>query len=126
MGAVLASVALTTIPALGQSPGADAPVDFSQWSLANGAELIVVPDPSADGVTLNVLFRGGTSADPPRLAGLASLTAQILTHSTRNRTREELSGDLNRMGAEIGAAAGPDYTTVSRSPIGSTWRKRRS
>jgi predicted Zn-dependent peptidase len=91
----------------------EAPIDFSQRSLANGAELIVIPDPVADQVTLNILFRGGTSADPPRLAGLASLTAQILTHSTRNRTREELAGDLNRIGAEIGAAAGPDYTTVS-------------
>lgn len=105
-------------PVLAQSDGAAASppneaLEFDLRSLSNGAELLVVPSPGDPEVTVNLLFRGGTAADPTRLAGLASLTSQLLTHSTRNLTEQDLARAMDRLGARLGAAAGPDFTTVS-------------
>ena len=93
----------------GQDSGSDS---FVLRSLENGAELIVVPDTAAERVTVNLLLRGGSSADPPRLAGVASLTAQVLTHSTRNLTRDQLTSALGRLAAELGASVESDFTAV--------------
>lgn len=84
-------------------------------SLDNGAQLIVAPGLDTARVAVRLLLRGGTSADPPRLAGLASLTAQVLTHSTRSRTEEELSRSLGSLDARLAAVADLDYSTVALS-----------
>jgi zinc protease len=90
---------------------------FSLRTLANGSELIVVTDHEQPFVTVNLVIRGGTSADPPRRAGLASLTAELLTGGIQGQRAEQVAEDLDALGVQLGATASPDYITVSMGSV---------
>jgi len=113
-------VALTGAPVAGQTGPPPAPEAspapfpaFELRTLSNGAELIMVTLAEQPFVTVNLVIRGGSSADPPRLAGLAEMTAGLLTEATRNLQPGEVARAVEALGARLTASAGPDYTTVS-------------
>ena len=113
-------VALAGAPLAGQTgqpqPGGASLVPlpaFELRTLSNGAELIVVTLREQPFVTVNLAIRGGSSADPARLAGLAEMTAELLTEATRSLQPGEVAEAVEALGAQLTASAGPDYTTVS-------------
>lgn len=105
------------LPASPSAPGpgqdATATEGLQHRALDNGSELVVIVDSSAASVAINVVIRGGISANPPRQAGLAALTAGLLTQGTRTRTAPELAADVARLGAGLAASAEPDFTRVA-------------
>ena len=76
--------------------------DFELRSLISGAELIVVSDHEQPFVTVNLVFRGGTSADPERQAGVAALTAELLTAGVQGQLAGQVAEDLDALGALLG------------------------
>lgn len=60
-------------------------------------------------------FRGGKVNEPRRLAGLADLTAILMSRGAGKRNAREFEAALDRIGADLGAAAGVEAMSVSFS-----------
>ena len=60
-----------------------------------------------------IMIPGGKQEEPRRLAGLASLTAEMLNRGTKHRTAREFEAEADRIGADIGARAGTEFFSVS-------------
>jgi zinc protease len=66
---------------------------------------------------LTLLIKGGQIDEPQEKAGLAHLTAELLTEGTKHRNALELSDEIEFIGASLGASARRDYTTISLSVL---------
>lgn len=93
------------------------PPAFHERSLRNGARLLVVPREGLPFVRVDLVLPGGRTADPPGRAGLADLTASLLTRGTRSRTAAEVAELLDARGAELDVSVGADWTTVGVSVL---------
>lgn len=110
-----------TLAAEGQReapPAAGAPVDAripasSQRTLANGLRVIVAPNRALPLISTDLRVASGGSADPRERAGLASMTADLLTRGTATRSATEIARQIESLGASIGSGAGVDSSAVS-------------
>jgi len=76
--------------------------------------------PKAFGVPLvaaQLILRGGASAEDEAEAGLAQLTASLLTQGTARRGAVELAQTVDGLGARLDASSGYDATIVSVSAL---------
>ncbi|HYL73724.1 MAG TPA: pitrilysin family protein [Bryobacteraceae bacterium] len=76
---------------------------FTHQVLPNGVVVDLMPRTGVPLVQFRVLVKGGTEADPPNLAGLASVTAQLLRKGTAKRTADQFSEELDFLGGNFGA-----------------------
>jgi zinc protease len=87
--------------------------------LENGLRVIVVARPGLPVLSADLLIKSGAEVDPPELAGLASLTATLLTRGTAQRSATKIAEDIEALGAQIDATADWDATTVGLSALSS-------
>ncbi|MBI5166818.1 MAG: insulinase family protein [candidate division NC10 bacterium] len=80
--------------------------------LDNGMVLLVGERPALPIVTVSLLVKAGSAAESFEKAGLATLTAALLTHGTQRRTALEISEEIEFVGGSLGASAGYDTSTV--------------
>lgn len=102
-------------PVLGPPPELKLP-PVTVRQLSNGLRLLVVERhklPVADFVL--VLPAAGATANPAGEAGIADLTAQMLTEGTRTRSALQIADQTAYLGATLAANSGWDATTVSLS-----------
>ena len=88
-------------------------------TLANGLRVIVAPKPGLPLVSASLRIPAGSSLDPKDKAGLAAMTADLVTRGTDTRSATEIASQIESLGAAIGAGAGPDATDVSISTLSS-------
>lgn len=102
---------LMVLPALcAPAPGVKLPA-YTKVTLGNGMTVLLMEQHKVPMVSLTYLVRGGASADPQGKEGLASLTAALLRKGTRTRNADQISEQLDSVGAQFGAGAGPDYSS---------------
>ncbi len=99
-------------------PAASAPVDAripatAQRTLANGLRIIVAPNRALPLISADLRVASGGSADPRDRAGLASMTADLLTRGTATRSATEIARAIESLGASISSGAGVDSSAVS-------------
>jgi len=111
VGAVLGAVLL---PAPGS---ADPRVNAQRRVLPNGAVLLVSEQRNLPIVIVQVLLDAGARRDPEGKAGLADLTADLLTEGTKRRSAAQISETADFLGASIGAGAEADYAMMSLSVL---------
>jgi zinc protease len=87
----------------------------SEKTLANGLRVIVVPKSGLPLVAARLLVKTGGAADPATRAGLASMTAAVLTKGTKTRTAEEISRGVESLGATIESDATWDSSLIDVS-----------
>jgi zinc protease len=75
--------------------------------LGTGAVLLVLENGSTPTVSVRGSLRAGAYFEPRDKPGLARLTAGMLERGTRRRTKLELAGDLEAVGAEVDFEADP-------------------
>ena len=85
--------------------------------LPNGAVLLVAERPAIPIVVVRVSMPAGAVRDPAGGAGLASLTAQLLTRGTARRSGPELDRAIEFVGGSLEAGAGSDGATVTLSVL---------
>lgn len=88
----------------------DAPVE---QRLPNGMRIVLAQRPGVKLVTADLLLLSGSEADPPERAGLASMTAALLTKGTRLHTASALAGAAESLGGSLDSAAGWDRAQIS-------------
>lgn len=104
----------TPLPQPGQPVDAATP-DVAERRLPNGMRVLVARKAGLPLVSARLGFDAGTSDDPRGQAGVASFTASLLTQGTDNRSAPEIATETERLGANIGAGAGVDFTNVFAS-----------
>ncbi len=82
-------------------------------TLANGLRVIVVQRKSLPLVTAELVLRAGTEADPAALAGLADLTATLLTKGTARRSAPQIAEAAEALGGQLESGAGWHRSFVS-------------
>ncbi|MGA2328840.1 MAG: pitrilysin family protein [Bryobacteraceae bacterium] len=105
---VLAAATLAAQPA----PKVRLP-QYTREVLANGAVLDLMPRQGVPLVSVLVLVKGGAESDPAELAGLSSLTAELLRRGTPTRTADKFSEELDFIGATFSARADLQSTVIA-------------
>ena len=106
----------TRLPAV----GADAPFvfpDIRKRRLANGLPVWSVAHGAVPVVTMVLLVRAGSSADPLDRPGLASLTGDMLDEGAGERGALAMHEALARIGAQFDTEVGPDATFLTLTTL---------
>src|SRR6185503_10505740 len=85
--------------------------------LSNGLEVVIVEHHEVPIVTMNLVVKSGSAADPRNHAGLASLTADLLDEGTKKRSSLEISNSLTDIGARLGTSADWDSSSANLATL---------
>jgi zinc protease len=114
---VLYSVAANiTAQELPPAPGAPKSVTVpavQEKKLANGLTIAVIEKKAVPIVTIQLLIKSGASAEIADKAGLADLTASMLTKGTKTRTATQIAEAVEFLGGTINSGAGWNSSFVS-------------
>jgi zinc protease len=91
--------------------------EFAQSRLDNGMELIVATRTAVPIVSFSLRLDAGFASDQFGEPGTANLAMSMLDEGTRSRSALEISDELARLGAQLGAGAGLDTSVVSLSAL---------
>ena len=97
-------------------PGPPRPYHFPnvvRRTLANGLKILVAENHSAPLVAIRALVCSGADRDTPELAGLASLTAELLDEGAGARDAIQLAEALGFLGATLGTGTDWDASYVT-------------
>lgn len=86
------------------------PENIQRHTLPNGITVLVYENFASESIVLSGLVRAGALADPPQQAGLASYTASLLLHGTRQRSFGDIYEALESVGAELDFSSGRHTT----------------
>jgi zinc protease len=81
--------------------------------LANGLRVIVASKRDVPLISAELRVLSGSSTDPETMAGLASLTADVMTKGTKTRSATDIARQIEALGASLSASAGADSSGVS-------------
>lgn len=88
-------------------------------TLPNGLRVIVIERPGLPLVSAEVLINNGAETDPPRFAGLAHFTANLLKQGTTTRSAQKIATDTEALGAKIETGSTWDGTTIKLTTLSS-------
>ena len=97
-------------------PGPPRPYHFpsvTRRTLPNGLRVLVAENHNAPVVAIRTLVRSGADHDSAELAGLASMTAELLDEGAGERDGVRLAEDLGILGASLGSGTDWDASYVS-------------
>jgi zinc protease len=97
-------------------PAAPRTVQFptpQERTLPNGLRVVVVTRPNTPLVAARLMIKTGGEADPAQLAGLAEVTASLLTKGTTTRKATEIAEAIEALGGSINAGARWDASSAS-------------
>ncbi len=88
-------------------------IDLKKQELQNGLRVIHLEKHDLPIVVINLLVKASPLNEPDEKAGLAYLTARLLTEGTLKRSSSEISDEIEFIGGSIDVSINSDYTTVS-------------
>ncbi len=97
-------------------PGPPRPYHFpnvTRETLANGLEVLVAENHNAPLVSVRALIASGADRDTADLAGLASMTTELLDEGAGSRDAIRLAEDLGLLGASLGTGTDWDASYIS-------------
>ncbi|MGB5939639.1 MAG: insulinase family protein, partial [Rhodanobacter sp.] len=109
--AALAADFPATPPVPGPAPQLSVPTPTVQ-TLANGLQVVSVRRAGLPLVTAQLIVRSGGEMDPPPLAGLADLTANLLSKGAAGKSAPQIAAAAEALGGSLDAAAGWDESAV--------------
>ena len=93
----------------------DAGLDIKRDVLENGLVLLTVERHNLPIVMVTVGINAGSLNEPEDKAGLANLTARLLTSGTKTKTAAQINEEIEFVGASLSGSGGDDYVTVNLS-----------
>jgi len=82
--------------------------DFERATLANGAQVMLMPKRDTPLVALNIVVRGGALADPPGREGTAALLADLVQKGAGSRDAAQFAEAIEGAGGELSVSAGAE------------------
>jgi zinc protease len=95
-------------------PGTASPVSFPKFftkKIANGFKFFVVENHILPIVSMGFVVRGGSTFDG-NLPGLASMTSELITKGTTNRTANEIAEEIDFVGGSLSSNSSWDGSEV--------------
>jgi predicted Zn-dependent peptidase len=102
------------------APGAEAQFKvpaFKRFKLKNGLEVILAEFHDLPLIDVNLVIKAGGGANPPELAGLAEMTANMLDEGTKTRSALEIADEMAVLGANLATASSWDASNASMSVL---------
>ncbi len=84
----------------------------ADFRLDNGLRVLVVEKDGLPLVSARLNFDAGVADEASGKAGLASMTASLLTQGTTTRSAPQIATEIEQLGADIGAGSGSDFSNV--------------
>src|SRR5687768_4343469 len=106
----LLALALSMLAFLQTTLAVRAETRASELTLANGMQVVIIPDHRAPVVTHMVWYRVGAADEPQGKAGIAHFLEHLLFKGTPKYPQGEFSRILRRNGADENAFTTQDYT----------------
>ena len=108
-----------------RDPGAGEPrpyhfPTFESRTLNNGLRVIVAKTSDLPIITADLSIKAGAGMDPAGLAGLTSVTASMLPQGTASRSANDIAAQVEALGGNLSADAGPDSSQVVLSGLTDT------
>jgi zinc protease len=119
---LLASVHAQTPQATPPPPAQPRSVTFPkpvEETLGNGLRVIVVERRESPLVSAQLIIKNGGEIDPPELAGLADMTANLLTKGTQTRDATQIAQQIESLGASLDSGARWDSSFANVSVMSS-------
>ena len=119
MSGILVSKILTLVVALAGAPAATAPAsagpasagpDVTHFTLANGLDVVVVPDHRAPVVTHMIWYKVGAADETPGKSGLAHFLEHLMFKGTEKNPGDRFSQEVAAIGGQENAFTASDYT----------------
>ena len=85
--------------------------------LANGLTYLILPNRSAPTVSVQLDLNAGSGFDPKAKAGLASLTAGLLTSGTKTKSASEIARLLDDEGIRLGVSVRREKASLSAEAL---------
>lgn len=104
---------LTVVFLLFISPLIVAVPDIHSWQTQTGAKVLFVESLAIPIIDIQVIFDAGSARNDAHLAGLASLTNNLLDEGADGLTADQISQGFADIGAQYGASSGRDYASIS-------------
>jgi zinc protease len=101
-----------TPPPPGPAPSLSVP-EVREMILPNGLKVVVVPRRNIPLVTVSLLVRAGSQTESDRKAGLANMTADLLTKGTQFRSATDIAEEIEFLGGSLNSGAGWDSSVVT-------------
>src|SRR5215212_11154776 len=76
-----------------------------EQTLPNGLRVIVIERRETPLISAQLLIKNGGEVDPPELAGLADMTANLLTKGTQTRDATKIAQEVESLGASLDSGA---------------------
>ena len=92
-------------------------LDVKKSVLENGLTLLIVEKHNLPVVRVTVGIKAGSIVESEENAGIANLTAELLTAGTKKRTASQISEETEFAGASLSASGGNDYATMALSVL---------
>ncbi len=86
---------------------------YTRQVLPNGVTVDLMPRSGVPLVEFRILVKGGIESEPADLAGIGSITAQLLRKGTEKRTAEQFSDELDFLGGSLQAADAPQSAAAA-------------
>jgi len=87
----------------------DAPA-VSEFKLANGLDVVVIPDHRAPVVTNMIWYKAGSADEAPGKSGIAHFFEHLMFKSTKNHPAGEFTAAVAAIGGQQNAFTSDDYT----------------
>lgn len=84
----------------------------AEKTLANKLKVVVIERKNVPLVTVQLLIRSGAQNEPMEKAGLANMTASLLTKGTKTRAATEIAEQMEFLGGSISTGAGWNNSVV--------------
>lgn len=113
--ALVSSTAAQTPQATPPPPAQPRSVKFPvpvEKTLSNGLRVIVIERANAPLVSTQLVLRNGAEVDPPELAGISNMSADVLTKGTEKRSAKEIAEEIEALGGSLFSMARWDSTRV--------------
>ncbi|MGH9823171.1 MAG: M16 family metallopeptidase [Blastocatellia bacterium] len=104
--------ALPAAPAAAQTGSLKLPA-YKRVKLHNGLDVLLMERHGIPLISLNVLIKAGSTADPAGKEGAASVTAELLRRGTKTRSADKISDELDFVGGTLALNSSDDSTMAS-------------
>ena len=97
-------------------PAAPRSVQFPtpvEQTFPNGLRVVIIERSGYPLVAAQVLIKNGGEVDPPELAGLADMTANLLTKGTQSRDATRIAEEIESLGGSLESGARWDASTAT-------------
>jgi len=91
----------------------------AEETLPNGLRVIVVERHETPLISAQLLIKNGGEVDPPELAGLADMTANLLTKGTQTREATKIAEEIESLGGSLDSGARWDASFANVSVMSS-------